>query len=149
MEHMDNQSTNQLDNQIIKQMVLFNFPKEESGNAITYDLIVKFKLKINILRASIDFNAQGFLLIEIEGPEDIVNQGIVYAKENHVEVSIIDAAIKINQQKCVHCGACTAVCIVDALYLDEQAKLCFDKDKCLDCKLCVAACPARAIEAVL
>lgn len=134
---------------IIKQMVLLNFPKEESGHAITYDLIVKFQLKINIIRASIDFNAQGFLLIELEGEKDRIQQGIAYAKEKSVDVSIIDSAIIINESKCVDCGACTAVCVVDALFLDENAKLNFDKDKCLDCKLCVAACPTRAIEAIL
>lgn len=132
-----------------KQMVLFNFPKEESGHAITYDLIVKYQLKVNIIRASIDFNAQGFLLVEIEGPDATVLKALDYARENHVEVSIIDSAIKINKDRCVHCGACTAVCVVDALYLDKNAQLNFDSMKCLDCKLCVTACPARAIEAVL
>lgn len=137
------------DKKNIKQMVLFNFPKEESGEAITYDLIINFQLKINILRASIDFNAQGFLLIEMEGPKSVIQKAISYAKDKKVDVTIIESAININKKKCVDCGACTAVCVVDALYLDDQSKLCFDKNKCLDCKLCVSACPARAIEAVL
>lgn len=145
---MDSKVTFSLD-ETKKQMVLFNFPKEESGHAITYDLIVKYQLKVNIIRASIDFNAQGFLLVEIEGPEATVLKALEYARENHVEVSVIDSAIKINKDRCVHCGACTAVCAVDALYLDEMAHLNFDSLKCLDCKLCVAACPARAIEAIL
>jgi len=132
----------------MKQMLLFSFPKEESGHAVTYDLIKKFDLKINIIRASIDFNARGFLLVEIEGTQGIVKDGIDYAKANHVDVSVIDSAIRINEEECVNCGACCAVCAVDALYLDDTASLVFDKDKCLDCKLCITACPARAIEAV-
>lgn len=44
----------------MKEMLLFEFPKEESGHAITYDLIKKYDLKINIIRASIDYNASGF-----------------------------------------------------------------------------------------
>lgn len=131
-----------------KQMILFNFPKEESGHAITYDLIVKFNLKVNIIRASIDYNAQGFLLVEIEGPEQVIEAGLDFARTNHVEVSVIDSAIQINKQQCVDCGACTAVCAVDALYLDKEAHLNFDAEKCLDCKLCVTACPARAIESI-
>lgn len=133
----------------MKQMLLFEFPKEESGHAITYDLIKKFNLKINIIRASIDFNARGFLLVEIEGDEGTIEQGVQFVKENQVDVSVIDSAIRINEDVCVSCGACTAVCAVDALYLNDDANLVFDKDKCLDCKLCVTACPARAIEAVL
>lgn len=133
----------------MKEMLLFEFPKEESGHAITYELIKTYDLKVNIIRASIDYNASGFLLIEIEGDKDTVAQGIKYVKENHVNVTVVDAGIKINKDKCLDCGACTAVCAVDALHLDEEAALYFDKDRCLDCKLCVMACPARAIEAVL
>jgi ferredoxin len=133
----------------MKQLFLFEFPKEESGHAITYDLIKEFDLKINIIRASIDFNARGFLLVEIEGNEESVKKGIDFAKAKAVEVSVVDSAIRVNEEKCVHCGACSAVCVVDALYLDTKAMLVFDKDKCIDCKLCVKACPARAIEAVL
>ncbi len=89
------------------------------------------------------------MLVEIEGDEKTVAQGIAYAKTNHVNVNIVDSGIKIHTDKCLDCGACCAVCAVDALHLDETATLYFDKDRCLDCKLCVTACPARAIEAVL
>lgn len=90
------------------------------------------------------------MLVEIEGDEKTVAQGIAYAKKtNHVNVNIVDSGIKIHTDKCLDCGACCAVCAVDALHLDETATLYFDKDRCLDCKLCVTACPARAIEAVL
>jgi Fe-S-cluster-containing hydrogenase component 2 len=49
----------------------------------------------------------------------------------------------------VNCGACTAVCTVDALRLNKDSILEFDNLKCIDCKLCVTACPVRAIDAVL
>lgn len=133
----------------MKEMLLFEFPKESSGHAVTYDLIKKFDLKINIIRASIDFNAYGFLLVEIEGSEAQVADGIQYLRESHVNVKVVDAGIMIDKDKCLDCGACCAVCAVDALYLDDKDSLYFDKDKCLDCKLCVMACPARAIESVL
>ncbi len=133
----------------MKEMVLFDFPKEESHHAIVYNLIKIYDLKVNIIRASIDFNARGFLLGELEGDEAIIERGIEYAREHHVIVNVIDSAILVNEEKCVNCGACTAVCTVDALYLDKNYELTFDNDKCIDCKLCVTACPARAIDAVL
>lgn len=133
----------------MKQMLLFKFPKEESGHAFIYDLIKRYDLKVNIIRASIDYNARGFSLIEVEGDEAQYKAGIDFVSASGVEVSVIDSAIQIDKDKCLNCGACTAVCSVDALYLDDKAKLYFDKDLCLDCKLCVTACPARAIEAVL
>lgn len=133
----------------MKKMLLFNFPKEESGDTLVYDLIRNFDLRVNILRANIDFNANGFLLVEVEGDQETIRKSMHYAKEANVKVRSIESAILINKEKCVNCGACTAVCAVDALYLDETANLQFDKDKCLDCKLCVSACPTRAIDAIL
>jgi len=133
----------------MKELLLFNFPKEKSGQAITYNLIKTYDLKVNIIRASIDYNPRGFLLIEIEGDASQVQEGIEYVQSSNVKVTIIDAAIRINRDKCLDCGACCAVCAVDALHIDDNAELHFDKDLCLDCKLCVSACPARAIESIL
>ncbi len=133
----------------MKEMILIKFPKEESGHAVVYNLIKEHDLIVNIIRASIDYNAEGFMLVELEGAQAQLDKGLGYLKDINVEVTVVDAGISINENKCFNCGACTAVCAVDALYLDNQSKLYFDKDLCLDCKLCVTACPARAIETVL
>ncbi len=133
----------------MKQIILFDFPREETRHPIIQDLIKTYDLGINILRASIDYNARGFLLAEVDGDEGVIEEGLKYAKTCHVMVSKIESAILIDKEICVNCGACTAVCAVDALKIDEDLELTFDKDLCLDCKLCVTACPARAIRAVL
>lgn len=129
-------------------MISLSFPPEATCNAIICRLIKKFDVDINILRASVDFNAHGFLLIEITGSEEALQQSYAYLDENQVDNVILNAAISINQNRCVNCGACTAVCKVSALVMNKDAELTFDNAKCLDCKICVTACPARAIEAV-
>ena len=54
--------------------------------------------------------------------------------------------IKIDRDKCVHCGACTAVCAPAALRLGgTEATLIFDEECCVDCGSCLEACPLRAI----
>ncbi len=133
----------------MKQIILFDFPREESRHPIVNDLIKIYDLSVNILRASIDFNARGFLLAEIEGEEEVIEKAMEHAKKCNVITNYVESAILIDEEECVNCGACTAVCVVDALYLDEKATLQFDTDKCLDCKLCVTACPVRAIRDVL
>ena len=56
------------------------------------------------------------------------------------------AKICINREKCVHCGACTAVCATAALRLGgTESTLIFDEKSCVDCGSCVKACPLRAI----
>ncbi|HHT04832.1 MAG TPA: 4Fe-4S binding protein [Hydrogenispora sp.] len=57
------------------------------------------------------------------------------------------AKINIDQEKCVHCGACTAVCNSAALRLGgDGCTLTFDENRCADCGSCVKACPLRAIK---
>ncbi|HHT48944.1 MAG TPA: 4Fe-4S binding protein [Firmicutes bacterium] len=54
--------------------------------------------------------------------------------------------INIDRVKCVHCGACTAVCAPAALRLSgPEATLVFDEECCEDCGSCLKACPLRAI----
>lgn len=133
----------------MKDMLLLNMPKEESGHAVIYNLIKHYDLEINIIRASIDYNAVGFMIVEVNGEDNQIQLGIKHLQDSNIEVQLIDSAILINKETCIDCGACSAVCAVDALYLDEMASLVFDSDKCLDCKMCIAACPERAIESVL
>lgn len=55
--------------------------------------------------------------------------------------------IYVEDIKCVHCGACTAVCNSNALRLDSVSwSLIYDKQKCTGCKLCISACPLRALK---
>ena len=54
--------------------------------------------------------------------------------------------IKIHEEKCVHCGACTGVCSFDALQIKKPSWILMYNEKlCKNCGLCVAACPLRAI----
>lgn len=57
------------------------------------------------------------------------------------------AMINFDPEKCVHCGACTAVCTPAALrFGDDGCTLVYDENNCEDCGSCVKACPLRAIQ---
>jgi ferredoxin len=51
--------------------------------------------------------------------------------------------IDVNKSKCAYCGACVAVCPVDALRLKETMIVC--DEKCISCGTCEKACPMGAI----
>jgi ferredoxin len=54
--------------------------------------------------------------------------------------------IKRDENRCVHCGACTAVCRVDALVINRSTmEVEFHPDKCVACGLCRQACPVNAM----
>ena len=131
----------------MKTKILLTFPKHLTDQPITYKLIKDFDLQINILRASIDYNVEGKLLLEIMGSEEMVRHGIQYLKEQGLKVEVYDQKVIRNQEECINCGACTAVCSVEALHFNKDTwELEFDEEKCLVCGLCVKACPLRIIE---
>ncbi|MDF2569306.1 MAG: fer [Sporomusa sp.] len=52
-------------------------------------------------------------------------------------------AYKINSE-CIKCGACAAVCPVDAIS-EGDAQYDIDPGLCIDCGACAAVCPVGAI----
>lgn len=128
-----------------KVKLLLMFPKKLTAEPITYNLVKKYDLMINILKAQVDYNIEGKLLIELEGTEKNIKNAIAYLKDLDIKVKKDGTSTFIDFDKCVGCGACVAACEVGALYLDEADKLVFDGSKCLECMLCIKACPQRII----
>lgn len=54
-------------------------------------------------------------------------------------------AAKVNQDECLGCGACTGVCPVEAIKLNDAGLAEVDADACLDCGACEGTCPVSAI----
>lgn len=52
-------------------------------------------------------------------------------------------AMKIDQDKCLHCGACAANCPVQAIK-EKDGKFEIGEE-CVECGACAANCPAGAI----
>jgi ferredoxin len=50
----------------------------------------------------------------------------------------------ISEEKCVGCGACVAVCPVEAISQDGD-KYKIDPNTCVDCGACAGECPSEAI----
>ena len=49
----------------------------------------------------------------------------------------------VDEDTCIGCGACVDVCSVDAISMNEKAKI--DTDTCTECGACVDECPVEAI----
>lgn len=65
---------------------------------------------------------------------------------SEVKVAGVKDKVRLSTDRCVDCGACTAVCLPGALYMDRTSwALIFNEDKCCGCQLCVKACPVGAI----
>jgi len=54
--------------------------------------------------------------------------------------------VKIDEQECIGCGACTDVCPQKILYVDGGVCKVTDNSKCQSCGDCKSVCPMDAIE---
>jgi ferredoxin len=54
--------------------------------------------------------------------------------------------VKIDEQSCIGCGACTDACQQHILYLDGGVCKVSDESKCKSCGDCQNVCPMDAIE---
>ena len=54
------------------------------------------------------------------------------------------AKVRVNEN-CIGCGACTGVCPVSALTLNDEGKSQCNEDVCIDCGTCMGTCPVQCI----
>ncbi len=132
-----------------KKMVL-HFSKENWSKPIVYKLVKEFNLSFNILKASVLPRQESFMVLELSGPKADFKRGLEYLVEVGVGVEPIEKEIARDDNKCTHCGACTAVCPTGSLSINRKnMEVSFDSAKCSACELCIKACPPRAMESRL
>jgi len=133
----------------MKTKYVLTFPNEAVEEPITYRLVKDFDLRLNILRAQIDEKG-GKMVLELDGPAEMIKKGIQLLKSKKVEVRSIEEGVRKDEDKCTQCGVCVSICPVAALVLDKKSlKIVFDEEKCVVCGLCIDACPATAMELLL
>ncbi|MGE4454002.1 MAG: NIL domain-containing protein [Sphaerochaeta sp.] len=105
-----------------------------------------YDVDINILNADVASGRGGKLIVELSGTEEDLDASVHYLNDIGVIVSEMVKELLFNQDGCIDCGACTAVCSSGALRMDASSKLQFDVSLCVVCGLCVHACPMRLFE---
>ena len=126
-----------------KRFVL-TFSPEATGEPITYNLIKKYHIMVNIVRADVSPGKIGHRVMEMTAPADVLKEGMAYIREQKVECEPIEKKIRYSEDLCIHCGACSAVCFAGALTMEHKtAELSFDPEKCVICELCLKSCPLK------
>lgn len=129
--------------------VLLIFNPEVMYQPVIYRLAREFDLVFNILEAKIFPRREGRLILELTGSPEAVARGVAYLEDAGVEVTSIAENISRDDDRCVHCGACTAVCRTGALRVDAVSmEVAFLPEKCAACGQCETACPMRALAGV-
>jgi Pyruvate/2-oxoacid:ferredoxin oxidoreductase delta subunit len=126
--------------------LLLRFSEEQVPQPITSQIILEYKVPIAILAAHINSKG-GEILAEVP---DEAQEKIVKAFRKRGVLVTVPKLIEVDEEKCFSCGSCVALCPVEAISIDEDLSVQFDKEKCVGstCSICVDACPARAIKSV-
>ena len=126
--------------------ILLRFSEENVAEPITSQVILELGIPMRIVTATVN-SLGGDILVEV--PAVHVEKIVKAFKKKGVVVNF-PKLIEVDSNKCFDCGACYALCPVDAISYDEEYSVVFDEKTCIGspCGLCVDACPARAITLV-
>ncbi|MBT0159670.1 4Fe-4S dicluster domain-containing protein [Candidatus Bathyarchaeota archaeon A05DMB-2] len=126
--------------------ILLRFSEDIVEQPITSQIILELKVPINIITAHVNSKG-GEVLAEV--PDESLDKVVKAFRKRGAKVSI-PKLIEVDAEKCVSCGACVTLCPVEAITIDEDASVVFNKEKCIGstCSACVDACPSRAIKSV-
>jgi len=130
--------------------ILMNFNKELAEKPIVYHLVKDYDLIINIFRARITAEEEGFMVLEVSGTDEHIEKGIDFIRQNGVTVNEAEKGLRWDKNLCTQCGNCLTHCPVDALYIVDPGsrEIGFDSDKCVECLNCIPNCPYDALTSV-
>lgn len=129
--------------------VLLIFKSNIMYKPVIYRLARDFDLIFNILEAKILPRREGRILLELRGDDEVIDKGIAFLEEHQVVVELLSEKVWREEEKCVHCGACTGLCPTAALSVaPPEMKVVFDVTKCVACGMCGLVCPFGAMKDV-
>ncbi len=126
--------------------ILLRFSEENVEEPITSQIILELGIPMRIVTATVN-SLGGDILLEVPA---VHVEKVVQAFRAKGVVVKFPKLIEVDSDKCFDCGACYALCPVDAIVYDSDYSVVFDEKTCIGspCGLCVDACPARAITLV-
>lgn len=130
---------------ITKKAYLY-FAKSETEKPIVYHLVKDYDLRINIFRAKVTPEEEGYLSLEITGSEEKIEDAFGYLKSLGVEINVGNKGIFWDEGRCTHCGNCLTHCPTHALEFVHFAtrEVGFNEERCVECLACIDNCPHGA-----
>lgn len=131
---------------MVTKKVFLYFPKSETEKPIVYQLIKEYNLIVNIYRAKVTPEEEGYLSLEIKGTEEDMERAYAYLGEFEVEIHAGNIGVQWDGKRCAHCGNCLVHCPTGALhFVDTSSRTVgFNEDKCVECLACIPNCPFDA-----
>ena len=128
-----------------KKLMLF-FPRFESEKPIIYHLVKDYNLVVNVYRARITPEEEGYLVLDVTGTPEEIRQGLEFINTFDVTINDSDKGVSRDPERCTHCGHCVAHCPTAALFIAnaETREVGYTADECIECLACIRVCPYGA-----
>jgi L-aspartate semialdehyde sulfurtransferase ferredoxin len=132
-----------------QQSAILNFPRSLIGRPVLTDVIRRYDVEVNILRASITPHEDGRAFVIFDGDDLRIGDAFKYLEESGVTVILPSQKIIRDEERCTDCTACVGQCISKAITVDpETYRIAYHVDRCIACKLCIPACAFGALESI-
>lgn len=130
---------------VTKKLMLW-FPKCECEKPIIYHLVRDYDLIVNIFRAKVTPEEEGYLVLDVTGTEEDIDRALDYVKTFNVTINFAGKGVTWDEQRCTSCGNCLTHCPTEALHVPDRTTMAvaFDEQKCIECLACLRVCPYKA-----
>ena len=133
-----------------KKIIQLTFPPENSGQPVMCHVVRQYDVTYNIVAAQTTPGKEGYLTLEMWGEDSKCREALQYLREQGIGVAPARQHVSRNDESCMHCGMCIALCPVNALTIEKPTRLVlFDEEKCTACGMCTRICPVGAMHADL
>ena len=123
--------------------VMLYFPVSETEKPIVYHLVKDYDLIVNIYRAKVTPEEEGYLVLDITGEEENIAKAGKFLTEFNVAINDAGHSLVWDKERCVSCGQCLAHCPTAALHIADRSTMAveFNPDLCVECLSCIENCP--------
>lgn len=125
-----------------KKLMLF-FPRCECEKPIIYHLVKDHNLIVNVYRAKVTPEEEGYLVLDVTGTDEDIQRGMDFVKTFDVTINPTGKGVLWDKDRCTHCGHCVVHCPTEALCIADRAtrEVAYDESDCIECLKCIRVCP--------
>ena len=130
---------------VTKKLMLF-FPRCECEKPIIYHLVKDYNLVVNVYRAKVTPEEEGYLVLDVTGTEEDIQRAMDFVKTFNVTINYTGKGVTWDKDRCTHCGHCITHCPTNAIYIADAAtrEVAYKEADCIECLECIRVCPFDA-----
>ncbi|MBN2592243.1 MAG: 4Fe-4S binding protein [Sedimentisphaerales bacterium] len=131
---------------VTKKLMLF-FPRCECEKPIIYHLVKDYNLVVNIFRAKVTPEEEGYLVLDVTGTEEDIERALAFVKTFNVSINYSGKGVTRDENSCTHCGLCITHCPTGALRIGDKStrEVIYSEADCIECLACIRVCPFGAL----